>query len=163
MQLIIQEDKFDLSFSEKGIFIDDQPSEMNVLSLSERKFQLIHNQKTFQVELVHYEPENKSYLLKLNGKKINVKVKDRMDVLLEKLGIDVSASAKMKDLKAPMPGLILEIKVKEGQAIKEGDQLIVLEAMKMENVIKSSGEGIIKKVLVKKGESVEKNHVLIEF
>jgi biotin carboxyl carrier protein len=62
-----------------------------------------------------------------------------------------------------MPGLILEIQVKEGQDVKEDDTLLILEAMKMENVIHSPREGIIKSINVKQGETVDKDSLLIEF
>jgi len=69
----------------------------------------------------------------------------------------------VNSIKAPMPGLIIDLKVKEGDVVKLNDPLIVLEAMKMENIIKSPGEGTVKVVKVRKGQSVEKSQVLIEF
>jgi biotin carboxyl carrier protein len=62
-----------------------------------------------------------------------------------------------------MPGLIIDLKVKAGDVVKAGEPLLILEAMKMENILKSSREGVIKNVKVKKGESVEKGQVLLEF
>jgi biotin carboxyl carrier protein len=62
-----------------------------------------------------------------------------------------------------MPGLIIDLKVKAGDAVKPGDQLLILEAMKMENILKSQGEGTVKTVKVNKGDTVEKGQVLIEF
>ncbi len=62
-----------------------------------------------------------------------------------------------------MPGLIIDLRVKDGDAVMPGDPLLILEAMKMENMIKASAAGIVKSVKVKKGDSVEKNQVLIEF
>ena len=61
-----------------------------------------------------------------------------------------------------MPGLVLKLMAKEGDEIKTGDSLLILEAMKMENVIKSRGEGKIKHIRVKERDAVEKNQVLIE-
>lgn len=61
-----------------------------------------------------------------------------------------------------MPGLIFEISVKEGDSIQKGDKVLILEAMKMENLMKSAGTGVIKKILVEKGQAVEKNQILIE-
>ena len=69
----------------------------------------------------------------------------------------------IKDIKAPMPGLILDIMVEVGQEVKKGDALMILEAMKMENVLKSTGEGTITSIEVEKGQSVEKNNILIKF
>ena len=68
----------------------------------------------------------------------------------------------MGEIHAPMPGLVLEINVSEGQEVEKGDPLLILEAMKMENVIKAPGNGIIKKIHVEKGNPVEKNELLVE-
>ncbi|HNM32873.1 MAG TPA: biotin/lipoyl-binding protein, partial [Chitinophagales bacterium] len=64
--------------------------------------------------------------------------------------------------KAPMPGLVLDILVEAGQAVNKGDNLIILEAMKMENIIKASGSGTVKSIHVQKKDAVEKNQLLIE-
>ena len=90
-----------------------------------------------------------------------MKVEDEYDQLLHKLGMDKALTKKVNELKAPMPGLVLRILVEEGQAIKQGDSLLVLEAMKMENVLKSMGDGVIKQLKVKAGDKVEKNQLLI--
>jgi len=73
------------------------------------------------------------------------------------------AAKKVNDIKAPMPGMVLNILVDEGQEVKKGDALIVLEAMKMENILKSPVDGVIKKIAINKGVAVEKNQLLIQF
>jgi biotin carboxyl carrier protein len=83
--------------------------------------------------------------------------------LLHSLGLDSLASKKVNDIKAPMPGMVLNILVTEGQEVKKGDGLIVLEAMKMENILKSPTDGVIKKIAITKGVAVEKNQLLIQF
>ena len=78
------------------------------------------------------------------------------------MGIKRTFEAVNTDIKAPMPGKVLSVVVTEGDEVKKGDAILILEAMKMENVLKAEGDCIIKKVLVNKEESVEKNQVLIE-
>jgi biotin carboxyl carrier protein len=79
------------------------------------------------------------------------------------MGIDQNSTGKINDIKAPMPGMVLQVMVENGQAIKKGDAIVVLEAMKMENILKSPSDGTIKNILVVKGDKVEKNQVLISF
>jgi biotin carboxyl carrier protein len=73
------------------------------------------------------------------------------------------ASAKIKELKAPMPGLVIDVRVKENDSVKKGDPLVILEAMKMENIIKSPADLIVKKVNIKKVNVIEKNQIMISF
>ncbi|HCK98961.1 MAG TPA: acetyl-CoA carboxylase biotin carboxyl carrier protein subunit [Candidatus Marinimicrobia bacterium] len=63
---------------------------------------------------------------------------------------------------APLPGLILKISVKEGDIVKTGQDLIVMEAMKMENEIQTPKDGKVKSILVKEGDSVNEGDILIE-
>ena len=77
--------------------------------------------------------------------------------------MDTFSSKKESEIKAPMPGRVLDVVVQEGDRISKGDNVVVLEAMKMENVIKSPTDGIVKNVCVVKEEAVEKNQVLIAF
>ena len=72
-----------------------------------------------------------------------------------------SAAASGEPVKSPMPGTILDIKVKVGQAVKAGDVLVILEAMKMENEIKAAKDGTITSVDVSKSESVDTGAVLV--
>ena len=68
-----------------------------------------------------------------------------------------------KKLISPMPGLIKDISVKQGQKIKKGEQIVIIEAMKMENILKSEKDCLIKEILVKEGDSVSADEILINF
>jgi biotin carboxyl carrier protein len=124
---------------------------------------VIKNHKSYTVELLKAHPDEKNFFIKVNGKKFKFAVKDKYDELLKSLGMDNLTTTKVANLKAPMPGLVINIDVEVGQTVQKGDALLILEAMKMENVIKSPTDGIIKNILVKKGDAVEKNQVLLNF
>lgn len=119
--------------------------------------------KTFRADLLKVDYKEKTFLIKVNGSRIRVRAQDRFDLLSSKLGLAELATKKINQLKSPMPGLILEILVQPGQQIKMGDSIIILEAMKMENVIKAPADLVIKNIKATKGKPVEKNELLMEF
>jgi biotin carboxyl carrier protein len=143
--------------------VDNVAFELDRIKVKENSFHVLKDNRSYTVELVKADPETKSFLLTVNGNKYSVQLKDKYDVLLHTLGLDNLNSKKVNDLKAPMPGLVLSIAVEEGGTVKKGDPLIVLEAMKMENILKSPADLVIKKITVKKGMAVEKNQILIQF
>jgi len=149
--------------SEEQYTINDQVIDWDIINLGNDRFHIIYKSNSYQAELIEANLEEKSFLFYINGQKQEVVVKDKFDLLLEKMGLDDLKSNKMNDIKAPMPGLILSINIKEGDEVQKGDAIMILEAMKMENVLKSPGEGIVKSIAVKQGDSVEKNQVLINF
>ena len=126
-------------------------------------FHIVKDNVSYNAEVVNANHAEKSFAIKVNGVVYELSVKDKYDELLEKMGIDPLAGSKVSELKAPMPGLVLNVMQGAGNEVKKGDPLLVLEAMKMENVIKSPADGVIKKVAVETGTAVEKNEVLIEF
>ncbi len=126
-------------------------------------FHIIHNNKSYRAEVVKSDPAAKTFVIKINGNVQTVTIKDKFDLLLEKMGMSAANSTKINNIKAPMPGLIIDLKIKAGDTVNAGDALLILEAMKMENILKSPGGGVVKSVKVKKGDSVEKGQVLIEF
>lgn len=98
----------------------------------------------------------------LNGKFVKSTVKDEQELLLEKLGFSTLAADSAGQLNAPMPGKILELLVSEGDEVQEGESVIILEAMKMENELKSPATGVVVKLDVAVNDNVEKNQFLLE-
>lgn len=148
---------------ENGFVIDGKEVPFDIISLSENGFHIIQDYKGYRISVAGVDKENKTVDLVINGQKYLVEVKDRMELLLEKMGMNKSVTNKLNLLKAPMPGMVLQVLVSAGQQVKKGDSILILEAMKMENIIKSPGEGIVKKVLVNAKDKVEKNAVMVEF
>lgn len=138
-------------------------NQLDILPLNNGNFHVIKNNKSFQVAVLKAEPGTKTLILSVNGNQYTVSLQDKMDLLFEKMGLVTGKGIKINDLKAPMPGLVLDVKASVGQQIHKGDPLLVLEAMKMENVLKAQGDAIIKSIEVKKGDAVEKGSVLIKF
>lgn len=107
--------------------------------------------------------EGKSSVVEVNGQRFEVALKDHYDRLLDQLGMARGTDAAQGDLKAPMPGKVLSVEVVPGQSVSKGDALLILEAMKMENVIKAPQDAVVKEVNCKQGEAVEKGVVLVGF
>ena len=148
--------------SESSVFIVDgiemQSGMASEVRWKDRDFfEVIYKGKTFQGEILNRDIENRRLSVKLNQKKFV------LDELISKLGLDKVKIKKLKELNSPMPGRILTIQVQEGDIIKVGDPILSLEAMKMENVLKSDGEGIVKRIAISTEQIVDKGQLLIEF
>ena len=159
----VNKKSFEVNITEEGFSINGEAIHWDLVKSGEGYFHILYNNKSYRAEVAKTDVATKTFVIKINGGMYTVELKDKFDLLLEKMGMNSGASGKVNNIKAPMPGLIIDLKVKQGDEVKLNDPLLILEAMKMENIIKSAGEGVVKSVKVKKGDSVEKNQVLIEF
>lgn len=159
----VNSNTFEVILKEDQMLVNEESFDWDISKINSQSFHIIKDNNSYRADIVKANYKEKSIVLKVNGNKYEVELKDKFDLLLEKLGMDTVASAQLNDIKAPMPGLIFEVHVSEGDEVKKGDPIMILEAMKMENVIKASGDGVVKSVRVKKGDSVEKNQVLVQF
>ncbi|MCF4101859.1 acetyl-CoA carboxylase biotin carboxyl carrier protein subunit [Gillisia sp. M10.2A] len=149
-------DTFEYEFNKEEITnIDSQ-------QLSASSFHILQNDRSFKLEILSSNFLKKTYSVKINSNIYEVNISNELDLLIEEMGLSLGSAQVMNDIKAPMPGLILDVLVKEGDSVKEGDYLLVLEAMKMENTLTAPGDGVIKAIHVEKGQTVEKNQLLIE-
>jgi len=138
-------------------------SKLDAIKTSEMSSHVLYNNTSYKAEIVASNFSLKSYDVMINNKSYKVKISNKLDHLIKDMGFSFGSSKHVDLIKAPMPGLILEINVEVGQTVKENDPLLILEAMKMENVLTSPREGIIKNISIEKGNAVEKNALLIEF
>lgn len=113
--------------------------------------------------IIRIDEEAKTLSLRIAGKVFNVQIQEPIDILLDKLGMKNVGVKKINNLKAVMPGLILKLLVQEGEKVKAGESLLILEAMKMENVFKAPIDVVIKKINVVEKQAVEKGQELITF
>jgi biotin carboxyl carrier protein len=154
---------FEIEAEKDQFKVNDEAVILDEATLNANASHVLYKNKSYNIEVVTFERIEKTATVKVNGTVYHLKIKDQFDQLLKQLGLDNLAASKILQLKAPMPGLVLNVLVKEGEEVKKGDSLLVLEAMKMENMIKSPTDGTIKKVEVKQGDKVEKNEMLISF
>ncbi len=164
-QIKVNEQEFDIeTLKNKGQSgtVNGAPYELDLVGNAQEGFSLIHQNQSHRIQVLEADYDSKSFTLNINGALYTVEAADKYDLLLKELGMEHLAGAAVNDLKAPMPGLVLDIKIAAGDTIKKGDPVLVLEAMKMENVLKAEADATVKAVLCEKGAAVEKNQVLVE-
>ncbi|MBL7697490.1 MAG: acetyl-CoA carboxylase biotin carboxyl carrier protein subunit [Chitinophagaceae bacterium] len=132
----------------------------DIITLSERSFNVLRDNRSINAKII--EDNGKRLKVEVEGETFDIEIKDELDQTLEQMGFGKSTLKQVKEIKAPMPGLVLEISVADGQQVKEGDKLLILEAMKMENSIIIHTDATIKNVSVSAGQAVEKGQVLVE-
>jgi biotin carboxyl carrier protein len=141
------------------------PTNLNwdLLEIKDGKFHILQDNQSFDATVLEANYETKTFRIKINKNVYEVNLKDKFDLLVEKLGFSNMTTQKVNNIKAPMPGLVLDILVKVGDVVAKGDSVLILEAMKMENVIKAEGDAVVKSIEITKGTPVEKNQILVEF
>ncbi len=142
---------------------DEDLSTLDALQVSDTDFHILQQNKSYKSKIIDADFNAKSYKVKVNSNTYNINISNNLDILIKDMGFEIGSIKHVNSIKAPMPGLILDITIKVDQEVKENDTLLILEAMKMENIITSPRDGIIKSISVNKGDAVEKNQLLIEF
>ena len=145
------------------VFVNGEELDFHSENATDRYRQITLNGTLYHVLLEGFDKTAKTVTLRVNGERKVYSVKDRSDELLKKFGIQSFPAPKVNELKSPMPGLVVQILVKEGDTLTKGDPIVVLEAMKMENVLKAPAEVRIKSIHAEPGKAVEKNAVLVRF
>lgn len=149
----------------KQFDFDVQPEELaglDIVAESDGGFHVLFEGKAYKATFLNSDPANHGFEIKINGTRYVVEIADRYDRLVQQLGLKIGGSQKANIVKAPMPGMVLNILVEPGQQVTKGDSLLILEAMKMENMIKAAGDGVVKTVHVQTGAAVDKGQLLLE-
>jgi biotin carboxyl carrier protein len=154
--LQVKANEFLFSFTSASINAAD------LRQLSPTEFNLLKDHRSVNAKLIDVDSTGKMQVIEIDGETFAIEIKDELDQELEQMGFGLAINKQIKEIKAPMPGLVLDIAVTDGQEVNEGDKILILGAMKMENSILIHADAIIKKVIVVSGQAVEKGQVLVE-
>ena len=139
--------------------IDGKESQADCRELAPGIWSLILDGKSL---IMHIRGEHPSYEITIENEIIELDIRNELDLLLDKMGMKDTMTQKNVIVKAAIPGLVKKIEVKEGDNVEKGQSLLILEAMKMENEIKTQVQGKITKIYVEEGQALEKNTKLME-
>ena len=146
---------------QEQLVVNEQDRAARLLHVSDASYVLNLDGRQHRVTLEGRDGDRLT--LRVDGTRLTVDVSDAQRLLLESFGLDSGAGAAQRDVKAPMPGLVLAVRVQPGDTVEAGQGLLVLEAMKMENEIKAGQAGTIARVHVAPGQAVTKGALLVEF
>ncbi len=153
---IVKVNGFEFSFNK------DTVDKTDLFKRSLTEYHVIKDHRSVKAKLISTDIHAKKATIEIEGVLFEVEIKDELDQMLEKMGFGTVSNKQIKEVKAPMPGLVLEIAVTEGQEVQEGEKILILVAMKMENSIMIHTKAKIKRIAVKAGQAVEKGQLLVE-
>ena len=136
-------------------------AQADIVAEANHVYHLIYQHQSVNGKVLDASPDHKIMQVEVHGNTYDVNIKDSLDQMLDSMGYSAAGSKHIKEVKAPMPGLVLSVSVEAGQQVQEGERLLILEAMKMENSIMIHAAATIKSVLVKAGQAVDKGQVLV--
>lgn len=144
---------------EDQVTVDGEVVPLNMISIDQATaYSLLLNNDSYEILV---DEESGDYQVLLSGHLFYVHVEDERARRLAQASRGFTPASGEIHIKAPMPGLIVAIPVTEGQLVKKGDVLLVLESMKMENELKASRDGTVSVVRVQTRQSVEQNQTLV--
>ncbi len=149
--------------NENNVWMENPSKSLQIVKQNDETLLLITPNKVYTITCLNINHETKTLTLLYNGNKFNASITEPIDEILKSMGLENALTPKISDMKAPMPGLVLQVLVNPGDEVNKGDKILVLEAMKMENAIKSPTDGIVNDVHVSQGMAVDKNQILITF
>lgn len=140
----------------------DELKDIDLIASQTGEFNLVKDNRSINAIVRDGNPGGNSIEVEINGHSFHVEIKDELAQQLEIMGFSTKTIKEIKEIRAPMPGLVLEVHTQEGQSVSAGDKILILEAMKMENSIIIHSTAIIKKINVVTGQAVEKGQLLVE-
>jgi biotin carboxyl carrier protein len=148
--------------NEETVQVDGRSYSFDMVQAAQQSYSMLLNETAFEIYMLGFtrESEDKCLQLGIEGNYYDVVVEDQRSLLRKRMLLTRPHSTGVQEVRAPMPGKVVRIEVKTGDTVKSGVGLLVLEAMKMENEIKSSLAAIVEAVHVIPGKAVEKGELL---
>ncbi len=164
MKVLVNDKEFnELILLDKGYEINGKQYNWDITRLPDGRIHIIQDGRNHIGYIISADYDKKKFDIRLNSTVYTVQLSDQFDDLLKRLGMTENLTISEKSIKAPMPGMIVRVLVREGDHVVKGDPIVILKAMKMENIIRAPGHGVIHKILVQDDDTVEKNQDLIHF
>lgn len=153
--------EYEIDWSDDGqVLVNGEPFDVNLNSLGNGDLiSMIFDNRSF--EAVVNSPERDHWEILMNGENYDITVKDERAYRLARARGELDGDTGLVPTKSPMPGVIVNVLVEEGQMIVKGETLVILESMKMENELKATRDGKVAEVKVSAGATVEKDAVLV--
>lgn len=154
---IINNKQFEVEILKDGnVLVNGRPHEVDFLGLEESLYSIIQNTRSYEIAI---EEERGKYELQLGGRLYEATVLDQRAMLMaQRKGGLISGSG---EIASPMPGLIVEVLVNIGDEVTQGQTVVILESMKMQNELKAPRDGIVQKISCEAGQTVDKGNLLI--
>jgi len=163
LQLTVNDkNSFSVTQEDGHLVINDTPADWDASWQPNGLISVLYNGKSYTAIIENTDHKTKEVTLRVNGQVYKTTIKEPIDLLLSNMGLDTKAHQKAEPVKAPMPGMVLKILVSPGQQVHKGDGLVILEAMKMENILKATASAQVKAIKVSERTAVEKGTILIE-
>ncbi len=137
-----------------NIMLDGKEIPVEIANFDSQRLTLIIENRPYEIFL---DGNNQ---LTINGESYSFEIIDEQVARILKSAPE-SGHKKETIISAPMPGLVIEVEVNEGDVVKKGQGLLIIEAMKMQNEFKSPRDGIVKKIMVQKGQTVNSRDALV--
>ena len=155
---IINERRYEIEIDNAGsILVDGEARDVNFLNLGGSLFSVITENRSFEAVI---DDDDDKIAVMMTGRLFETQVLDeRAQLMMQRRGAQTSGSG---EVSAPMPGLIVEVTAAHGALVSQGDTLIILESMKMQNELKSPIDGRVSAIHVEAGQAVDKNDLLVE-
>ena len=138
--------------------IDDKKHELKIISFKSNIIEFIFDNSYYEIKVL--ESTSTDLKILLNGNPLTLKKHSKLAEILEKSAGRGGGGSSQNSISSQIPGRVISVSIGKGDSVKKGDNIVVLESMKMQVAIKSPRDGVIKELKVKEGQSISRNDVV---